>query len=70
MPLFLRSLRDGETGRPDDPLFRAWRERLAVLPDDEVRQRSGARGMPIRDQMRLQLGFLEEALATVRRERT
>jgi hypothetical protein len=67
MPLFLRPLEDGETGRPDDPRFRAWRERLASLPDDEVRQRSGARGMPIRDQMRLQLGFLEEALRAVAR---
>lgn len=75
MPLFLRPLDDGETGRPDDPRFRAWRERLvrealAFLPDDEIRQRSGARGMPIRDQMRLQLAFLGEALAAVRRERT
>ena len=64
MPLFLRPLEDGETGRPDDPRFRAWRERLAFLPDDEIRQ-SGARGMPIRDQMRLQLGFLEEGLRAV-----
>lgn len=65
MPLFLRPLEEGETGRPDDPRFRAWRERIARLPDDEIRQQSGARGMPIRDQMRLQLGFLEEALAAV-----
>lgn len=65
MPLFLRPLEAGETGRPDDPLFRAWRERLAFLPDGEIRERSGARGMPIRDQMRLQLGFLQEALRAV-----
>jgi hypothetical protein len=62
MPLFLRPLDERETGRPDDPRFRAWRERLAFLSDEEVRQQSGARGMPIRDQMRLQLGFLQEAL--------
>lgn len=70
MPLFLRPLEEGETGRPDDPRFRAWREglvheALAFLPDDEVRHRSGARGMPIRDQMRLQLGYLAEAIRTV-----
>jgi hypothetical protein len=67
MPLFLRSLEEGETGRPDDPRFRAWRERLAFLPDAEIRQGSGARGMPIRDQMRLQLAFLGEALRAVSR---
>ena len=67
MPLFLRPLEDGETGRPDDPSFRAWRARLAVLSDGEVRQEGGARGMPIRDQMRLQLGFLQESLRAVTR---
>lgn len=66
MPLFLRPLEEGETGRPDDPRYRAWRERLAFLPDAEVRQGSGACGMPIRDQMRLQLAFLAEALRAVR----
>ena len=65
MPLFLRPLEEGETGRPDDPRFRAWRERLAVLPEGEVGQRNGAHGMPVRDQMRLQLGFLEEAIRAV-----
>lgn len=65
MPLFLRPLEEGETGRPDDPRFRAWRERLAFLGDEEIRHESGARGMPIRDQMRLQLAFLDEALAAV-----
>jgi hypothetical protein len=64
MPLFLRPLEEGETGRPDDPLFRAW---LADGSDEEAGQRSGARGMPIRDQMRLQLGFLDEALRAVAR---
>lgn len=60
MPLFLRPLPEGDTGRPDDPIFRAWLERAALSGgeprDDQVR------GMPIRDQMRLQLAFLEEAL--------
>ncbi|MFL6201269.1 MAG: hypothetical protein ACJ76J_19025 [Thermoanaerobaculia bacterium] len=46
----------GGTGRPDDPVFRAWLERAAFSGDDQVR------GMPIRDQMRLQLAFLDEAL--------
>ena len=57
MPLFLRPLPEGDTGRPDDPIFRAWLERAAFSEDEEVR------GMPIRDQMRLQLAFLDEALA-------
>lgn len=61
MPLFLRPLPEGDTGRPDDPIFRAWLERVALSGeepgDDQVR------GMPIRDQMRLQLAFLDEALA-------
>lgn len=56
MPLFLRPLPEGDTGRPDDPIFRAWLERIAFSGDDQVR------GMPIRDQMRLQLAFLDEAL--------
>ena len=56
MPLFLRPLPEGDTGRPDDPIFRAWLERVAFSGDDQVR------GMPIRDQMRLQLAFLDEAL--------
>ncbi len=68
MPLFLRPLEEGETGRPDDPLFHAWRERLDFLTDDEAREGSGVRGMPVRDQMRLQLGFLEEALRAVSRQ--
>lgn len=67
MPLFLRPLEEGETGRPDDPSFLAWRARMATRrTDEEVRAeagRSGVRGMPLRDQMRLQLAFLNEALA-------
>jgi hypothetical protein len=70
MPLFLRPLEEGETGRPDDPRFRAFLDRVAAKPPEEVRaeaERSGVRGMPVRDQMRLQLAFLEEALNTVAR---
>lgn len=69
MPLFLRPLEEGETGRPDDPRFRAFLGRLAGKSPEEVRaeaERSGVQGMPIRDQMRLQLAFLEEALRVVR----
>jgi hypothetical protein len=58
MPLFLRPLEPGETGRPDDPRFLAFLER-AASGSPEVR------GMPIRDQMRLQLEFLNEALGAV-----
>jgi zinc carboxypeptidase len=70
MPLFLRPLEEGETGRTDDPRFRAFLGRLAGRPPEEVRaeaERTGVRGMPIRDQMRLQLAFLDEALAAVSR---
>jgi zinc carboxypeptidase len=70
MPLFLRPLEEGETGRPDDPHFRAFLDRVAAKPPDEVRAevgRTGVRGMPIRDQMRLQLAFLDESLAIVGR---
>lgn len=68
MPLFLRPLEEGETGRPDDPRFRSFLGRVAGKPAEEVRaeaERRGVRGMPIRDQMRLQLAFLNEALAAV-----
>ncbi len=67
MPLFLRPLEPGETGRPDDPHFRAFLDRIAGRSAGEVRaemERSGVRGMPIRDQMRLQLEFLNQALAS------
>jgi hypothetical protein len=65
MPLFLRPLPKGDTGRPDDPVFRAWLERAALARPEEIRRemgKAGVRGMPLRDQMRLQLAFLEEAL--------
>ena len=68
MPLFLRPLEEGETGRPDDPRFQAFLSRVAGKGAEEVRmkaEKSGVRGMPLRDQMRLQLAFLNEALATV-----
>jgi hypothetical protein len=68
MPLFLRPLEEGETGRPDDPHLRAFLDRIAAKPAAEVRaeaQRTGVRGMPIRDQMRLQLAFLDAALKAV-----
>jgi hypothetical protein len=68
MPLFLRPLPPGDTGRPDDPLFRAWLERVALARPEEIRgemEKAGVRGMPLRDQMRLQLAFLEEALRAV-----
>ncbi|HEY0512758.1 MAG TPA: M14 family zinc carboxypeptidase [Thermoanaerobaculia bacterium] len=68
MPLFLRPLEEGETGRPDDPHFRAFLSRIAGKPPEEVRaemEKSGVRGMPIRDQMRLQIAFLNAALAMV-----
>jgi hypothetical protein len=70
MPLFLRPLEEGESGRPDDPRFRAWLARLsACRTPEEIRaeaHRTGVRGMPLRDQMRLQLAFLNEGLAAVR----
>jgi hypothetical protein len=69
MPLFLRPLLAGESGRPDDPLYRAWRSRIAACRTAEEihaeAARSGVLGMPLRDQMRLQLGFLNEALAAL-----
>jgi hypothetical protein len=67
MPLFLRPLEEGETGRPDDPHFRGFLDRTAAKPREEIHaeaERCGVRGMPIRDQMRLQLAFLDAALAT------
>jgi hypothetical protein len=57
----------GDTGRPDDPRLLAFLERISGRAADEVRaemERSGVRGMPIRDQMRLQLEFLDQALAS------
>jgi hypothetical protein len=69
MPLFLRPLEEGDTGRPDDPHLRAFLERIAGRSAEDVRiemEKSGVRGMPIRDQMRLQLEFLDEALRVAR----
>jgi hypothetical protein len=68
MPLFLRPLEAGETGRPDDPRFRAFLARVAGGSPERVRaemESGNVIGMPIRDQMRLQLAFLNEALAVV-----
>jgi hypothetical protein len=66
MPLFLRPLAEGETGRPDDPHFREWFAKLSACrtPEDVRAQAesTGVRGMPLRDQMRLQLAFLNEAI--------
>ncbi len=69
MPLFLRPLEEGETGRPGDPHLRAFLGRIAGKPPEVARaeaERSGVRGMPVRDQMRLQLAFLEEAFKAAR----
>jgi hypothetical protein len=69
MPLFLRPLEAGETGRPDDPRLRAFLDGIAAKPPAKIRAEAGhagVRGMPIRDQMRLQLAFLDEALAILR----
>jgi hypothetical protein len=69
MPLFLRPLEEGESGRPDDPRFRAWLARLSACRTPEAVRaeaaRAGVRGMPLRDQMRLQLAYLNAALAAV-----
>lgn len=67
MPLFLRPAGFGEEQGADERAFRAWLSSLlSGRTDEEVRANAGARGitgMPIRDQMRLQLAFLNEALA-------
>jgi hypothetical protein len=68
MPLFLRPLEEGETGRPDDPRFQAFLGRLLGRSPEEIHAeaaRVGVRGMPLRDQMRLQLAFLGEALRAI-----
>jgi hypothetical protein len=65
MPLFLRPLEPGETGRPDDPHLRDFLARVTGrLPPVVAAEmaKSGVRGMPIRDQMRLQLAYLNAAL--------
>jgi hypothetical protein len=76
MPLFLTppvaagDAPDG--GAPEtygDPALRRELSRLALTASpDELRAaagRLGLRGMPVRDQMRLQLAYLEEALCAV-----
>jgi hypothetical protein len=68
MPLFLRPLAQGESGRPDDPHLHAWLARAQSQSPEEVRAgavRLGITGMPLRDQMRLQLEFLDAGLAAV-----
>lgn len=73
MPLFLRPPQAEERGRQDDHHFKAVLGRLALGKDPEtVRSeaaRLGLRGMPVRDQMRLQLAFLNEAIAAVQAHR-
>jgi len=71
MPLFLTPP-PGAAGAPEafaDPALRAELSRLAVTASpDELRAaaaRRGLRGMPVRDQMRLQLAYLEAAIAAV-----
>lgn len=76
MPLFVRPAGFGEEQGGDERAFRAWLSSLlsgrtagsndANEANDEVRANARARGiagMPIRDQMRLQLDFLNEGLA-------
>ena len=69
MPLFLRPPQEQEAGRQDDHHFKAALGKLALGKDPEAVRaeaaRQGIRGMPVRDQMRLQLAFLGEALAAV-----
>jgi hypothetical protein len=70
MPLFLTPA--AAAGAPEpfaDPALRAELSRLALTASpEELRAaavRRGLRGMPVRDQMRLQLAYLEEAIAAV-----
>lgn len=71
MPLFLRPAREPEVGPAGagETELRAWLGRLALREDPaEAKaeaERQGVSGMPIRDQMRLQLAFLDQALAAV-----
>ncbi len=73
MPLFLRRPQEEEAGLQDDHHFKAALGRLALGKDPEaVRSeaaRQGIRGMPLRDQMRLQLAFLNEGIAAVTNDR-
>jgi hypothetical protein len=71
MPLFLvpSVAADGVPETFGDPALRAELSRLALTASpDELRAAAGQRGlrgMPVRDQMRLQLAYLEEALFAV-----
>jgi zinc carboxypeptidase len=73
MPLFLTPpAADPETPETyGDPALRADLARLALAASPEELRAEGARrglrGMPIRDQMRLQLAYLDEAMAAVSR---
>ncbi|HEX2225320.1 MAG TPA: M14 family zinc carboxypeptidase [Thermoanaerobaculia bacterium] len=73
MPLFLRPPQEEERGRQDDHHFKAVLGQLAFEKDPETSRaeaaRLGLRGMPARDQMRLQLAFLHEAIAAVQAQR-
>jgi hypothetical protein len=68
MPLFLTPQAEGPD-RFGDPALRAELARLSrTASPEEMRAeaaRRGLRGMPLRDQMRLQLAYLNEALAAI-----
>ncbi len=75
MPLFLLPSEPRPGGPPEQPgsagrrTLQRWLEQLAGGGDPDrlvaAAEAGGVRGMPIRDQMRLQLAFLNEALAAV-----
>ena len=69
MPLFLRPPGFGEEQGTDERGFRGWLSALLFgRSDEDLRAAAAARGvtgMPIRDQMRLQLEFLNQGLAAV-----
>jgi hypothetical protein len=69
MPLFLTPPAEGPESF-GDPALRAELARKALTASpEELRAegtRLGIRGMPLRDQMRLQLAYLDEALAAIR----
>ena len=68
MPLFLRPPLEREIGPAGEGEMRARLARLVGLEPEAARAeaaRLGLRTMPLRDQMRLQLAFLDEALAAV-----
>ena len=80
MPLFLLPQERGGVGRvpeytpgiSDKAGFQLWLQRFAgersAAEVQAEAERIGLRGMPIRDQMRLQVEFLNEGLRAVRRE--